>query len=129
MASSVIFDQSRLRAYDGLMRLCEYSGESEKWCAELWNAMLLDGELYEAFVFYLEHHGFSEDLKCEGYSLIDCYVWEMEQDNLRRDTGKNTEACNKEDMVLHAFWTMAQMRRSPEEYCKKMNRWGIDQSI
>lgn len=128
MSSSVIFDQSRLRAYDGLVRLCEYSGEAESWCSELWNEMLLDQELYEAFIYYLEHHSFSEDLKCEGYSLIDCYVWEMEQDNLRRDTGKNTESCNKEDMVLHAFRTMAKMRKSPEEYLKKMNRWGIDQS-
>ena len=79
MASSVIFDQSRLRAYDGMMRLCEYSGETQEWCGQLWNAMLLDPELYEAFVYYLEHHGFSEKLKCEGYSLIDCYVWEMER--------------------------------------------------
>lgn len=129
MSSSVIFDQSILRAYDGLARLCEYSGETQSWCAGLWNEMLFDRELYEAFVYYLENHSFSEKVKCEGYSLIDCYVWEMEQDNLRRDTGKNTDQCNKEDMVLHAFWTMAQMRKEPEEYLKKMGRWGIDQSL
>lgn len=129
MSSSVIFDQSRLRAYDGLARLCEYSGETQSWCGKLWNEMLFDRELYEAFIYYLENHSFSEKLKCEGYSLIDCYVWEMEQDNLRRDTGKNTDQCNKEDMVLHAFWTMAQMRKAPAEYLKKMGRWGIDQSL
>lgn len=126
MSSSIIFDQSRLRAYDGLVRMCEYAGETESWCGMLWEELLADRALYEAFVYYLEHHNFPEDLKCEGYSLIDCYVWEMEQDNLRRDTGKNTAQCNKEDMVLHAFKTMAGLRRSPEEYIARMGHWGID---
>lgn len=129
MAASVIFDQSRLRAYDGLERLCGYAGKPQDWRDEMWGALLADGELYEAFVYYLEHHTFPESVKCEGYSLTDCYVWEMEQDNLRRDTGKNTDRCNKEDMALRAFHTMAQMRRSPEAYLRKMNRWGIDQSM
>ena len=107
MSSAIIFDQSRLKVYDGLLRLCD-----------------------DAFVYYLEHHELPETPKCEGYSLTDCYVWQMEQDNLRRDTGKNTGQCNKEDMVLQAFMTMAQMKRTPEKYIRKFNDGrGMDQTM
>ena len=31
MSAPILFDQSRLKAYDGLIRLCEYAGESGEW--------------------------------------------------------------------------------------------------
>lgn len=128
MASSILFDQSKLKAYDGLARLCEYAGESEEWCGLLWQELLGDPELYEAFVHYLERHELPDRPRCEGYSLTDCYVWQMEQDNLRRDTGKNTAQCNKEEMVLRAFMTMTQLRKTPEEAVRKLSDWkGMDQ--
>lgn len=130
MTAPILFDQSRLKAYDGLSRLCEYAGKSGKWCNALWSELLVDQELYDAFVYYLEQHGLAEFPKCKGYSLTDCYVWEIEQDNLRRDTGKNTAQCNKEEMVLHAFMMMAKMKRAPEEFIKKFQDGrGMDQTM
>lgn len=31
MSAAIIFDQSKLKAYDGLIRLCEYAGQPEEW--------------------------------------------------------------------------------------------------
>ena len=46
------------------------------------------------------------------------------------DTGKNTAACNKEDMVLRSFMMMADMLRDPETYGKKLSDWkGMDQTM
>ena len=130
MAASIIFDQSKLKAYDGLMRLCGFAGKSEAWQQTLWNEFLLDRELYNAFLYYLENHCLPEFPKYSGYSLTDCYVWQMEQDNLRRDTGKNTVQCNKEDMVLRAFQMMADVQRDPEVFLKKLSDWrGMDQTM
>ena len=130
MSAAIIFDQSKLKAYDGLIRLCEYAGQPEEWGSRLWSELLMDGQLYDAFVHYLEHHELPELPKCAGYSLTDCYVWQMERDNLRRDTGKNTAGCNKEGMVLHAFMTMVQMKRAPEEYIRKFTDGrGMDQTM
>ena len=124
MPSQIIFDQSKLKAYDGLMRLCEFAGKSEAWQQTLWSEFLQNRELYDAFLYYLENHSLPE-----GYSLADCYVWQMEQDNLRRDTGKNTVQCNKEDMVLRSFQTMADMRKDPVAFLKKLSDWrGMDQT-
>ena len=130
MSAPIIFDQSRLKVYDSLNRLCAYAGISDEWCNGLWSELLVEQTLYDAFVYYLEHQELPEHPRCEGYSLTDCYVWEMERDNLRRDTGKNTAQCNKEEMVLHAFMTMAKMKRSPEEYVRKFRDGrGMDQMM
>lgn len=126
----ILFDQTKLKVYDGLTKLCEYAGRTREWQQMLWDEFLAKRELYDAFVYYLEHHALPEMPKCEGYSLTDCYVWQMEQDNLRRDTGKNTAQCNKEDMVLRAFMTMADMQRQPEAYLRKLREWkGMDQTM
>lgn len=130
MSAPILFDQSRLKAYDGLMRLCEFAGKPEEWQQALWNVLLTDRGLYDAFVYYLEHHALPDAPKCGKYSLTDCYVWQIGQDNLRKDTGKNTAGCNKEDMVLRSFMMMADMQKCPEDYMKKLGDWkGMDQTM
>ncbi len=119
--SSIVYGTEKIRAYDGLVRLCEYAGMDSRWCDGLWQEMLQDAGLYAEFVYYLEHHAPADRMKVEGYSLTDLYVWQMEKYNLRRDSGKNTESCNKEEMILQALWTMARMKREPENYIKSLN--------
>jgi len=119
--SNIVYGTEKIRAYDGLMRLCEYAGRDSAWCDGLWREMLQDGELYAEFVFYLEHHVPEDRMKVHGYALTDLYVWQMEQYNLHRDSGKNTDRCNKEEMILEALWTMAMMKKEPEKYIKKLN--------
>lgn len=130
MSASILFDQSRLKAYDGLMRLCEFAGRTQEWQQAMWCEFLTNRKLYDAFVYYLEHHALPDFPKCGSYSLTDCYVWQIEQDNLRMDTGKNTADCNKEDMVLRSFMMMAEMLRDPGTYAKKLSDWkGMDQTM
>lgn len=117
---SIILGTEKLKAYRGLSMLCEYAGKNAEWCDELWLAVLTDYELYQELLYYLEHHCFADRLKAAGYSLTDLYVWQMGRDNLRRDTGKNTANCNKEEMVLRAFWAMAEMRKDPLRYERKL---------
>lgn len=130
MSASILFDQSKLKAYDGLMRLCEFAGRTQEWQQAMWCEFLTNRKLYDAFVYYLENHALPDFPKCGAYSLTDCYVWQIEQDNLRMDTGKNTADCNKEDMVLQSFMLMAEMLRDPETCTKKLSDWkGMDQTM
>ena len=117
--SQIIYNTEKLRAYEGLGMLCRYAGKSDGWCDELWQSMLVDAELYSEFLYYLEHHSFADRMKVSGYSLTDCYVWQLEKYNLAKDTGKNTLNCNKEEMVLQAFRTMAEMKNNPAYFEKK----------
>ena len=119
--TDIVYGTERVRAYDGLARLCEYAGRDSAWCDALWQEMLLDRELYQEFVYYLENHMPADQMKVQGYSLTDLYVWQMERYNLRRDTGKNTESCNKEEMILMALWMMAELTKCPEKFLRKLD--------
>lgn len=124
----IVYDARRIRAYEGLLALGEYTGKSAEWLDELWGKLILDDGLMKEFMFYLDHHAFCDEVKCRGYGLTDLYVWQMDRYNLIRDSGKNTEACNKEAMVLNAFHTMIEMKKDPDDYIRRLTAGqGMDQ--
>ena len=118
--NGVVYDARRIRAYEGLTALGEYAGKDAAWLDELWSEFLQERALMKEFMYYLDHHGFLDELKCEGYALTDLYVWQMDRYNLVREVGKNTECCNKEAMVLNAFHTLYLMQKDPEVYLKRL---------
>lgn len=120
--SNIVYKNATIRVYDGLVRLCDYAGKSVEWCDQLWQEMLSDREVYDEFVYYLEHHVPGDLMKVGGYSLTDLYVWQIEQYNLHGDSGKNTACCNKEEMVLQAFWMLAEMKKNPDGYLGRLDR-------
>ncbi|MBE5870337.1 MAG: hypothetical protein E7294_03630 [Lachnospiraceae bacterium] len=125
--AGVIYDASRIKAYAVLEQLCECAGEKESMRDLLWQEFLGDEELYEEFVYYAQHHTIQGKMKVAGYTLLDLFVQEMDSFNLTHDTGKNTAFCNKEDMVLRAFLTMAGLKREPEKYKERFDRgFGMD---
>ena len=126
--NGVVYDARRIRAYEGLLALGEYAGRDTQWLDALWAGILQDSALMKEFMYYLDHHGFLDELKCEGYALTDLYVWQMDRYNLVRDIGKNTECCNKEAMVLNAFYTMHLMQKDPTTYLRRITSGeGMDQ--
>lgn len=118
--SHIILDSEKLKVYESLKMLCDYAGKSMEWRDKLWMDILTDYELYEEFVYYLEHHSLLDHMQAEGFSLTDFYVWQMDRYNIVSDSGKNTAACNKEEMVLQAFKAMAEMKKNPEYYKRKL---------
>ncbi len=118
--AGILYDARRIKAYEGMFALGELAGEDKTWCEGLWEEIVFDAELLDELVFYLENHSLLDRMKCEGYGLTDLYIWQMNRYNIIGDTGKNTEACNKERMVLHAFYDMAAMKKNPAAFVKKM---------
>lgn len=126
--SGILYDARKVMALEGFMSLCEYAGKSKEWMEELWEKMIADSALMKEFMYYIDHHTFLDEYRCEGYSMTDLYVWQMSRYNLIRDIGKNTSACNKESMVLNSFATMAALVENPAEYKKRLSEGqGMDQ--
>ncbi len=118
--AAIVVSTGKIKAYERLSALCGIAGEGQEWCDAPWTELLFDAELFDEMVFYLENHFLLDKVKCEGYGLTDLYVWQLDRYNLIGDTGKNTDACNKERMVLHAFYDMAAMKKDPRVYIKRM---------
>jgi hypothetical protein len=127
--AGILYDARRIKAYEGLLTLGEMSGEPKEWCDALWEELVFDGGLLDEFVFFLEHHYIKDTVKCEGYSLTDLYIWQMNKYNIIGDSGKNTAECNKDRMVLKAFRDMIDMKKEPEVFIKRMTLGkGMDQA-
>lgn len=123
----VIYDGNLVEAYEGLQKMCESVGRPIQWCDELWAFMLEERVLLYDFMYYLDHHVLSDHVKAAGYSLTDLYVQQLDRYNIRQDTGKNTAACNKEEMVLDTFYAMAKLRQDPEGMTRKWQEgFGMD---
>jgi len=124
----IVYDARRIKAYEGLLALGEYAGKDAGWLNCLWEGFIQDEGMMREFMYYLDHHMFSDKVKCRGYALSDLYVWQMDRYNLVRDIGKNTESCNKEAMVLNAFRTMQEMKKDPDTYLRRLTAGrGMDQ--
>ena len=127
--AGILYDARRVKAYERLLALGEIAGETKQWCDILWEELIFDSALLEEMVFYLEHHYLMDKVHCEGYGLTDLYIWQMNRYNIIGDSGKNTAACNKDRMVLHAFRDMIDMKKEPAVYVKKMTMGrGMDQA-
>ncbi len=127
--AGIVYDARRIKAYGGLLALGEIADETKEWCDELWEELVFDPGLLEELVFYLEHRFLMDKVRCEGYGLTDLYIWQMNRYNLIGDSGKNTDACNKDRMVLHAFRDMVEMKRNPAAYVRKLTMGrGMDQA-
>lgn len=127
--AGIIYDARRVKAYEGLLALGEIADETKQWCDALWEELVVQPEILEELVFYLEHHYLLDKVSCEGYGLTDLYIWQMNRYNLIGDSGKNTDACNKDRMVLYAFRNMIDMKKEPWAFVKKLTMGrGMDQA-
>lgn len=119
--TGVIYDSSKIKVYENLGALCNLAGESQEWCDALWQELLADPELYGELLYFMQNRAICGRMNCQGYTLTDLFIWQMDRYNLLHDTGKNTVECRKVDMVLRAFWTMAEMKKDPEKFRKRFD--------
>ncbi len=100
--------------------LCRYAGEDEGFAAEFYERLKADREIYQEFVYYMEHGNFACKANVRGYTAVDVMVWQMDHFKawLDRDT-KGTKQ-NGDRMLLLAFDTLLKMRQDPEKYIQKM---------
>lgn len=127
MEPNIIFDKRRLAVYSIIEKFCEECEFDNQFIAELWEGLLLNQTLYDEFIFYLQHYEFTGTFACEGYTIPDLYFYHLREFNLYHDTGKNTESCNKDKLVLTAFHTMGRLLKDPEVYKAKLSEpMGMD---
>ena len=107
----MIYDGSRICAYENLRALCSYAGETAEWCDALWKEMLRDGELYGELLYYMRNNTLQDRMRCRGCTLIDLFARQMDRGSSGRGAAEEDDHCRLVDMVLRAFADMARMKR------------------
>ena len=120
MSGNIIIDNRLLKAYDRLSDISKYTGKSKEYTEELWGILISDHELMEEFVFYLDNHTFMDKYKVKGYGMIDLYFLNIRYVEMQQDVGKNYSDTDKDALALHTFMLMADMKKNPEIYIKKL---------
>ncbi len=118
--SNIIYDATRIKICQGLYDICDYAEFEKEWTDKLWKDMVTNREIYEEFVYYIEHHTFMDKVKVKNYSLSDLYVFQMDKYNLVREIGKNPRTCNKERMAMKAFRALLDMQEDPDGYIRRL---------
>ena len=120
MNSNIIIATSKIKTCERFYELCDYCGYDREWADSLWGDVVTDGDLYGELEYYMACHSIRDSVRISGYSLTDLYVFQMDKYNLIREIGKNPPECNKERMVLNALRMMADMKKDPAEYVKRL---------
>lgn len=123
---TIIYDARRMKAYESMQAMGRATGKTQEYIDALWKAIVVDGDLIKEYIYYLDYHTFLDGIHIEGYGLTDLYMWLLRQYSITQDYGKNEETCNKEALVLDAFWHMIKMREHPGEYVRRLeNGFGL----
>lgn len=108
------------KAHFWAAELCRYAGADENFLQDFWKRLTEDEEVYEEFVYYLEHQDFLYKVKVEGYGLADLLVFQIDHFRATMDRDVADMRHNKDKMLLMAFNSMLLMRKNPEPFVKMM---------
>ena len=113
-------DKVKEKAYAWAEALCKYAGADEVFLRDFWERLTNDPEIYEEFVYYLEHQDFLCKVKIEGYGLVDLMIFQIDHFRAVMDQDVADMRFNKDKMLLMAFNSLLQMRKDPEPFVRMM---------
>ena len=108
------------KAYEWARALCRYAGADAAFLEDFWERLTADKEVYEEFVYYLEHQDFLCKVKIEGYGLVDLMVFQIDHFRARMDQDVADMRLNKDKMLLMAFNSILQMRKNPAPFVRAL---------
>ena len=113
-------DKVKEKAYAWAEALCKYAGADEVFLRDFWERLTNDPEIYEEFVYYLEHQDFLCKVKIEGYGLVDLMIFQIDHFRAVMDQDVADMRFNKDKMLLMAFNSLLQMRKDPAPFVQMM---------
>lgn len=120
--ANIIYDANKIKVISFLGDLAAYAGLDSAWADEVWAEFSRHPQIYEEFVYYINHHELLGKYEIEGYTVLECYVWQRNNQVYRTDErGKFEPEGNEETLVLKAFRFMMEMEEHPAEYVRKLS--------
>lgn len=119
--TSIIYDANKIKIMEFLNQLAAYAGLDNAWADEVWAEFFRHPGVYEEFLYYVNHHELLGRYEIDGYSILECYVWQRNNQVYRTDErGRFEPEGNEETVVLKAFRFMMEMEDNPAEYIRRL---------
>lgn len=113
--------EQKEKAYVWARELCRASGEGEQFLEQFWNMLTEEDDIYEEYIYFMEHQDFLCKAKVENLTVIDIMVWQIDHFKAELDRDKEDMRTNKDKMLLMAFYTMLLMRQNAAPYLQKIS--------
>lgn len=124
---NIIIASEKLKLFELVKNWAEYAGYTDEWADKFWQDLLLNHDVYEEFLYYVDNNDFLCKYEYNGQYITDIFIWEMRKYNVKTDRGKNYSDCDKTEMVLNAFRTMLNMKDNGGKIINDMqNKNGAD---
>jgi hypothetical protein len=113
--------EQKQKAYTWARELCRLGGEDAEFLAKFWEELNNNPDIYEEFIYYMEHQDFLCRATVRGMTVVDIMVWQIDHFKAYMDRGMNDMRENKDRMLLMAFSTMLKMKRDPQAYVRQFS--------
>lgn len=114
-----ISSQDRTRAYAWAQALCQYSGKDEQFLEDFFKRLTASPDIFEEFVYYLNHQDFLCKKQVRGITVVDILVYQVDRFKAGLDDfDKRDMKYNADKMLLMAFHTMLDVEQNPEKYAE-----------
>ena len=108
--------------------LCDGAGKDIEFLKQFFVGLLTYKDIYEEFVYYMEHGEPLAKVAIGGYTLVDVLIFQIDHFRAIMDREPAKIRGNREEMILMAFNTLLKMKVDPEKYLEKMRtETGTDQ--
>ena len=104
------------QVYTSLCNLCHNAHLDDDFLSSFWQALIASNDIYEEFLYYVEHQDFLGHANVHGYTVIDILVWQIDHFKSHMDRGEYDYQSNPSFMVLMAFDTLLKMQKNPASY-------------
>lgn len=124
---NIVIASEKIKLFEIVENWSIYAGYNEEWQNKFWQDLLINKDIYDEFLYYVDHKDFLCKASVNGQFITDIFVWEMRKFNIKTDRGKNYADCDKAEMVLNAFRTMLDMKIDADRVLNAMeNKNGAD---
>lgn len=111
------------RAYVWAKELCRYAQQEDAFFEEFWNKLIKSKNVYEEFIYYLQHGEYKGEYAVEGCTIMDIMIWQIDRFKWKFDQGGlDGMKTNKDKMVLMAYNTMLNMELGGTDVVAKMQK-------
>lgn len=113
-------DVQKQQAFAFAYELNKNAHQDSAFLYQFWNQLMAHEDVYQEFVYFMEHGDYLCQAKPGGVSVIDIMIWQMDHFKAELDVDKTEAKQNGDYMVLMAFNTLLTMYDNPEPILKAL---------
>lgn len=114
--ADIYYDDHMLGIFGMIANYCYGKGFDKEWVNHFWEGLNEQPLLYKEFIHFFDTGEVLGEYQLEGFTTLDTFVWVMERESVIYDKGRSGQTCDKDEMILRAFYCMIELYHDPTRW-------------